>query len=125
MAIGHTIVELPLIILLSLPFTVFSPVNITTSIMKFISFIAGIFLIVFGILYVVRLIRANEIIHSSISSMIKSPYLAGMMFTGLNPFFIVWWTTIGVKLITDSISQIGQPTGIVFLFAVHIWMDYA
>ena len=125
-AIGHTIIELPLIIFLSLPFTVFSPVNITTSIIKIISFIAGIFLIAFGILYVVRLIRANEVIHSSIySSRIENPYLAGIMFTGLNPFFIVWWTTIGVKLITDSISLLGQPTGIAFLFVVHIWMDYA
>jgi len=124
-AIGHTIIELPLIIFLSLPFTVLSPV-ITTGIIKIISFIAGIFLIAFGILYVVRLIRVNEVIHSSIeSSRIENPYLAGIMFTGLNPFFIVWWTTIGVKLITDSISLLGQPTGIAFLFVVHIWMDYA
>jgi threonine/homoserine/homoserine lactone efflux protein len=124
-AIGHTIIELPLIIFLSLPFTVFSPV-ITTSIIRIISLIAGIFLIAFGILYVVRLIRVNEVIHSSIySSRIENPYLAGIMFTGLNPFFIVWWTTIGVKLITDSISLLGQPTGIAFLFVVHIWMDYA
>ena len=124
-AIGHTIIELPLIIFLSLPFTIFSPA-IATGIIKIISFIAGIFLIAFGILYVVRLIRANEVIHSSIySSRIENPYLAGIMFTGLNPFFIVWWTTIGVKLITDSISLLGQPTGIAFLFVVHIWMDYA
>jgi len=125
-AIGHTIIELPLIFLLSLPFTVFSPVNITTSIIKIISFIAGIFLIAFGTLYVVRLIRSNEVINSSIkSSRIENPYLAGIMFTGLNPFFIIWWTTIGVKLITDAISLLGQPTGIAFLFVVHIWMDYA
>jgi threonine/homoserine/homoserine lactone efflux protein len=124
-AIGHTIIELPLIIFLSLPFTIFSPA-IATGIIKIISFIAGIFLIAFGILYVVRLIRVNEVIHSSIeSSRIENPYLAGIMFTGLNPFFIVWWTTIGVKLITDSISLLGQPTGIAFLFVVHIWMDYA
>lgn len=124
-AIGHTIIELPLIIFLSLPFTVFSPA-IATGIIKIISFIAGIFLIAFGILYVVRLIQANEVIRSSIeSTRIENPYLAGIMFTGLNPFFIVWWTTIGVKLITDSISLLGQPTGIAFLFVVHIWMDYA
>src|ERR1051325_9202251 len=124
-AIGHTIIELPLIIFLSLPFTVLSPV-ITTGIIKIISFIAGIFLIAFGILYVVRLIRANEVIHSSIySSRIENPYLAGIMFTGLNPFFIVWWTTIGVKLITDSISLLGHVAGVAFLFFVHIWMDYA
>ena len=125
-AIGHTIIELPVIILLSLPFVVFSPVNMTFSIMKIISFIAGAFLIVFGIFYVVRIIRANDSPHSAInSSRIENPYLAGIMFTSLNPFFIVWWTTVGVKLISDSISLLGHPAGIGFLFFVHIWMDYA
>jgi threonine/homoserine/homoserine lactone efflux protein len=126
-AFGHTIIELPLIILLSLPFTVFSPLDITTTtLMKFISFIAGIFLIVFGILYVVRLIREIDIHHLSIySSRIENPYLAGILFTSLNPFFIVWWTTIGIKLMSDSMSLLGQSTGIAFLFVVHIWMDYA
>lgn len=125
-AIGHTIIELPVIILLSLPFVVFSPVNMTFSIMKIISFIAGAFLVVFGILYVVRIIRANDSTHSAInSSRIENPYLAGIIFTSLNPFFIVWWSTVGVKLISDSISLLGYPAGIAFLFFVHIWMDYA
>jgi len=125
-AIGHTIIELPVIILLSLPFVVFSPVIMTFSIMKIISFIAGVFLIVFAILYVVRIIRANDSPHSAINSpRIENPYLAGIMFTSLNPFFIVWWTTIGVKLISDSISLLGYPAGVAFLFFVHIWMDYA
>jgi len=125
-AIGHTIIELPVIILLSLPFVVFSPVNMTFSIVKIISFIAGAFLIVFAILYVVRIIRANDSPHTAINtSRIQNPYLAGIMFTSLNPFFIVWWTTVGVKLISDSISLLGHPAGIAFLFFVHIWMDYA
>jgi threonine/homoserine/homoserine lactone efflux protein len=125
-AIGHTIIELPVIILLSLPFVVFSPVNMIFSIMKIISFIAGAFLIVFAIFYVVRIIRANDSPHSAInSSRIENPYLAGIMFTSLNPFFIVWWTTVGVKLISDSISLLGHPAGMAFLFFVHIWMDYA
>ena len=125
-AFGHTIIELPVIILLSIPFVVFSPVNMTFSIMKIISIIAGAFLIVFGILYVVRMIRARDIPHSVISSSrIENPYLAGIMFTSLNPFFIVWWTTVGVKLISDSISLLGNLAGIAFLFFVHIWMDYA
>ena len=125
-AVGHTIVELPVIILLSLPFVVISSVNMTFGLIKIVSFIAGIFLIVFGILYVVRIIPTRNNPNSAINSTrIENPYLAGIMFTGLNPFFIVWWTTIGVKLISDSISLLGQPAGIAFLFFVHIWMDYA
>ena len=125
-AIGHTIIELPVIILLSLPFVVLSPINLTFSTTKIITFIAGAFLIVFGILYVVRTIRTRGSPNSPINtSRIENPYLAGIMFTSLNPFFIVWWTTVGVKLISDSISLLGHPAGIAFLFFAHIWMDYA
>ena len=124
-AVGHTIIELPVIILLSLPFAV-SPINLTFSTTKIITLIAGAFLIVFGILYVVRTIRTRGSPNSAINtSRIENPYLAGIMFTSLNPFFIVWWTTVGVKLISDSISLLGHPAGIAFLFFAHIWMDYA
>ncbi len=125
-AVGHTIIELPVIILLSLPFVVLSPINLTFSTTKIITFIAGAFLIVFGILYVVRTIRTRDSPNSAINtSRIENPYLAGIIFTSLNPFFIVWWTTVGVKLISDSISLLGHPAGIAFLFFAHIWMDYA
>jgi threonine/homoserine/homoserine lactone efflux protein len=125
-AIGHTIIELPLIILLSLPFVVFFHSIMTFGTMKIITLIAGAFLIVFGIRYVVRTIRTGSRPGSAInSSRIENPYLAGIMFTSLNPFFIVWWTTIGIKLISDSISLLGQVAGVAFLFFVHIWMDYA
>ena len=125
-AVGHTIIELPLIILLSLPFVVLFPINLTFSTTKIITFIAGAFLIVFGILYVVRTILTTGSPNSAINtSRIENPYLAGIMFTSLNPFFIVWWTTVGVKLISDSISLLGHPAGIAFLFFAHIWMDYA
>ena len=125
-AVGHTIIELPVIILLSLPFVVLSPINLTFITTKIITFIAGAFLIVFGILYVVRSIRTRGSPNSAINtSRIENPYLAGIMFTSLNPFFIVWWTTVGVKLISDSISLLGHPAGIAFLFFAHIWMDYA
>lgn len=124
-AVGHTIIELPLIILLSLPFVVLFPINLTFSTTKIITFIAGAFLIIFGILYVVRTIRTRGSPNSAINtSRIENPYLAGIMFTSLNPFFIVWWTTVGVKLISDSISLLGHPAGIAFLFFAHIWMDY-
>jgi threonine/homoserine/homoserine lactone efflux protein len=53
-AIGHSIVELPVIILYSIPLIVLSSPDVTSSIIKFISFIGGISLIAFGILYVVK-----------------------------------------------------------------------
>lgn len=125
-AIGHTIVELPVIILYSIPLIIFSSLNVTFSIIKVISFIGGISLIAFGILYVVRTVSKNDNSRYIVkSSRIENPVLAGILFTGVNPFFFIWWITVGVKLISDSVPLLGYPLGIAFLFLVHVWMDYA
>ena len=125
-AIGHTIVELPLIILYSLPFIVLTfPITIF-SMFKVISIIGGVSLIVFGIFYVVRtLSKNNNLTATDKPSRIENPILAGILFTGVNPFFFLWWISVGIKLISDSLQLLGYPLGIVFLFFVHIWMDYA
>lgn len=125
-AIGHTIVELPVIILYSIPLIIFSYQNLTFSIIKVISFIGGISLLAFGILFVVKAISKNDTRNYIVkSSWIQKPILAGIVFTGVNPFFFLWWITVGIKLISDSIAMLGYPIGIAFLFLVHVWMDYA
>ena len=125
-AIGHSIVELPVIILYSIPLIVLSSPIVTSSIIKFISFIGGISLIAFGILYVVKTLSKNNNSNYIVkSSRIQKPILAGILFTGLNPFFFLWWISVGIKLISDSIELLGYPFGIAFLFLVHVWMDYA
>jgi len=58
-AIGHTIVELPVVILYSIPLIIFTSQSVTFSI-NFISFIGGISLISFGILFVVKIISKNN-----------------------------------------------------------------
>lgn len=125
-AIGHTIVELPVIILYSIPLIIFSSQNVTLSIIKVISFIGGISLIAFAIPYVIRAVGKNDNSRYIVkSSRIENPVLAGILFTGINPFFFIWWVTVGVKLISDSVALLGYPLGIAFLFLVHVWMDYA
>jgi threonine/homoserine/homoserine lactone efflux protein len=125
-AIGHTIVELPVVILYSIPLIIFTSQSVTFSIINFISFIGGISLISFGILFVVKIISKNNK-HNYIieSSRLEKPVIAGMLFTGINPFFFLWWISVGIKLISDSIALLGYPIGIAFLFLVHVWMDYA
>ena len=125
-AIGHTIVELPVVILYSIPLIIFTSQSVTFSIINFISLIGGISLIAFGILFVVKIISKNNKHNYLIdSSRIEKPVIAGMLFTGINPFFFLWWISVGIKLISDSIALLGYPIGIAFLFLVHVWMDYA
>jgi threonine/homoserine/homoserine lactone efflux protein len=55
----------------------------------------------------------------------KGPIIVGIIFSALNPFFLIWWSTVGLKLISDSILLFGIVMGILFTFFFHIWMDYA
>ena len=54
----------------------------------------------------------------------KSPFLIGVALTALNPFFLIWWLTVGLKLVVDS-SAFGPLEGAALLFGMHVWMDYA
>ena len=125
LAIGHTIVELPIIILYSLPLIVFTSPSTIFNMFAVISIVGGLSLITFGIFYVVRTLSKNDNLNATVKpSRIVNPILAGILFTGVNPFFFLWWISVGVKLISDSLQFIGYPLGIVFIFFMHIWMDY-
>jgi threonine/homoserine/homoserine lactone efflux protein len=49
--------------------------------------------------------------------------LIGLAFTGLNPFFIVWWLTAGANLILLAI-EFASMAGVVFMYLCHVWIDY-
>ena len=54
----------------------------------------------------------------------SGPFVAGIMFSALNPFFIVWWLTVGLKLVSDAML-IWAFGGALVVFMLHIWMDFA
>ena len=54
----------------------------------------------------------------------KSPFMVGVVLSALNPFFVAWWLTVGLKLVSDS-AAFGLAAGVAILFALHVWMDYA
>ena len=117
MAYGHTIVEFPLILLLGLG---------VISLDRFPEFRIIISVIGAFALFVFAALQIKSIFKEKFQLKTESkhgPFLAGMLFTGLNPFFIIWWFTIGLKLITDSI-EIWSFVGLAIMFGLHIWMDY-
>ncbi len=136
-AFGHTIVELPLIILLVIFMSQF-PYSGFTSIgnLKIIGLIGGIAIVAFSILQIKDIIKGKDVtitlnsngekeIHKVIYNNRNRPVILGTIFSALNPFFLAWWLTVGLKLISDSISSFGVLSGTVSLFSFHIWMDYA
>ena len=120
-AYGHTVVELPLIIILAAGLFTF---DVAKKYAGTIGFISGIAILAFASLQIVSIIkekRAYNVPHIAGS---KGPFVVGIVLTALNPFFLLWWFTAGSKLIADS-GGFGMTTGVVMLFTLHIWMDYA
>ena len=117
-AIGHSIVELPLVILLGIG--AFS-LEIFPEFRTIISIFGAITLFVFAAIQIKTILKKKE--HVSIKPK-QGPIVTGILFSALNPFFIVWWITIGFKLISDAM-MIWAFAGILIVFVLHIWMDFA
>ncbi len=117
MAIGHTIVELPLVILLGIG--VFS-LELFPEFRTIISIFGAITLFVFAAMQIKTIFRNKE----TTTNLKQGPFVSGILLSALNPFFIIWWLTIGFKLISDAML-IWAFSGILILFILHIWMDFA
>ncbi len=118
MAIGHTIVELPLVILLGIG--VFS-LESFPEFRTIISIFGAITLFVFAAIQIRTIVRKKELAASNPK---QGPLITGILLSALNPFFIIWWLAIGFKLISDAML-IWSFAGILIVFALHIWMDFA
>jgi threonine/homoserine/homoserine lactone efflux protein len=126
MAHGHTIVELPLIIILASGLITFSSITTTNLVSKLVSLSGGIAILVFSAFQIEALLKkekGEKKIYFKTHNK-KDPLIIGSILSALNPFFILWWLTAGLKLISDSLELYGFAMGIVVVFSFHIWMDY-
>ncbi|MGI0047351.1 MAG: LysE family transporter [Nitrosotalea sp.] len=117
MAYGHTIVEFPFVILLGI-----GAISLSTfpQFKEYISILGAISLFAFAGLQV-----KTALLGSSSNQLPKhGPFFVGILLSVLNPFFLIWWLTIGFKLITDALV-LYSFIGIIIMFGFHIWMDYA
>ena len=123
-AYGHTVVELPLIILLAAGLFSFEAAKKYSTT---IGLIGGIAILAFAGLQIGSIIRKKGVDAAACAIYLaddKGPFIAGVILTAMNPFFLLWWFTAGLKLIADS-ATFGASSGLAVLFALHIWMDYA
>ena len=116
MAIGHTIVELPLVILLGVG--VFS-FEIFPEFRTLISILGAIILFVFAGIQIRTTLHMKE----TTFNLKHNAVLTGITLSALNPFFIIWWLSVGFKLISDAML-IWAFAGIVIVFLLHIWIDF-
>ncbi|MBN1886337.1 MAG: LysE family transporter [Thermoflexales bacterium] len=99
-SLGHSVVEIPLMIavlygagrLLGLPYVKFA-----------IALVGGLFLLVMGA-GMFRSTRPEEPVPRDVRGERTSPVMAGIALSAGNPYFLVWWATVGVALVLRSID---------------------
>ena len=147
---GHMTVELLLIILLSLGIFGLSHFTLGAGALRTIGLIGGISIIFFSVAQTLNITKEtgntmdinkdsknkSKNLHISYGTTYfflldkinrkidRGPLIIGIIFTAMNPFFLIWWLTVGLKLIYDSVYIFGVIEGVLILFILHIWMDY-
>jgi threonine/homoserine/homoserine lactone efflux protein len=122
-AIGHTLVELPLVLALALGLLAAAS---QPAIKNIIGLIGGIGLIGFGALQIYDTVKNKpEFGEAPKTKRLPASSLAlGLALTALNPYFILWWLTIGSILIVQALA-FAAIVGVLIMYASHVWMDYA
>ncbi len=124
-SIGHTLVEFPLVLLLALVFgEIASEIADEPAVKVSTGIVGGLFLLIFGALQIRRFLKSksDSSDYGGITS--RNPLLLGLVLTGLNPYFIVWWLTVGSKLVVDALA-LASLLGVLLMYVSHVWMDYA
>ncbi len=123
-SIGHTIFELGLVIFLTLTLqTILNETN--KPVLSLVVGVAGgIALLVFGFLQIRGALATKSQTAAKEGRRTRNPLLLGTIFTGLNPYFIIWWVFVGSPLIVEALS-LASFAGVLIMYISHVWMDYA
>jgi threonine/homoserine/homoserine lactone efflux protein len=120
-SIAHSLVEFTLVMLLALG--LLSVANVP-AVRLAVGVAGGLALIVFGAMQIRGSFSYKPEETKTGQGATRRLFLIGLALTGLNPYFIVWWLTIGANLIFISLEFAGLA-GVVFMFVCHVWVDYA
>ena len=97
-ALGHAVVELPLVlVIIAGAGKVFErePVRLA------IGLAGGLFLLVMGVQLLLVARRASS--DPGVSNG-RHPLVTGIVLTGANPYFLIWWALVGLALATQAVK---------------------
>ena len=103
--LGHVIVELFLVILILMGLMTFASAYTTA-----ISGIGGFALVVFGVITIMGSRKAS--LGNPAFQTVANPYLAGLVTSAANPYFWIWWFSVGSAMVIAGLQ------GGLFLVAV-------
>jgi len=130
-AVGHNAVELPLVLLLALG--LLTVLNVA-AVKLALGIGGGVVLIALGLLQLrdginawrkhVDFFEVNERKSGGAARLMDNPFFVGAALSAFNPFFILWWLTIGAQLVLEALA-LAALTGVLIMYVLHVWMDYA
>jgi threonine/homoserine/homoserine lactone efflux protein len=110
---GHVLVELPLILLLAVGLGTFLE---SRGVRAGIGLIGGLLLLLMGLQLLMSLGKSDV---GSTASVERHPLWIGIILSGANPYFLLWWATVGLTLTSQAMEFGVLALG---LFALVHWM---
>ena len=119
-SLGHAIIEVPIILLIYFGFANFFENSLVQLIL---SLLGGGMIIWLGI----SMFRARTEVVTQGKDLPYSAFAAGIITSGLNPFFLLWWATVG-SLLVMRFLEFGI-SGLVVFIIVHwlcdlLWLSF-
>ena len=97
-ALGHALVEMPLIVLLAAGVGGFLA---SPSVKIGVGLAGGAFLLLMGLQLLLALRRSNTNAEVTVH---RHPLVTGIVLTAANPYFMIWWATVGLALATQAME---------------------
>ena len=95
-ALGHAVVEMPLILLLAAGI---GPFLESSAVKAGIRLAGGVVLVLMGLQLLLSLRSCKTDSEATIQ---RHPFITGIVLTGANPYFLVWWLSAGLTLATQA-----------------------
>jgi len=115
MALGHAVIEVPLILLIYFGFAQFFQNNV---VQIALSVLGGGMIVWLGI----AMFRARTGVVQQGKDLPYNAFVAGIFTSVFNPFFLVWWATIGSMLIMKFLDF--GTTGLIVFIVAHWLCDF-
>jgi len=112
-SLGHAVVEVPLILLVYFGLARFFENEVVSLVL---SVLGGGMIMWMGI----SLFRARRAMAREGKDTTYNAFMAGILMSGLNPFFLVWWVTVGSLLLMNFLDAVGT-WGLSLFIIVH-WL---
>ena len=113
-SLGHAVIEVPLILLIYFGFAQFFQNSVVQLVL---SLLGGGMIIWLGI----SMFRARTgVVHGG-KDLPYNAFTAGILTSGFNPFFLLWWATIGSMLIMRFLDF--GTSGLIVFIVVHWLVD--